>query len=55
MQYKNITSILLLHKKKAASLRPLLYYIILEEYPVQQLHYDVRDAVDEILVTAAAR
>lgn len=28
MQYKNITSILLLHKKKAASLRPLSYYII---------------------------
>lgn len=27
----------------------------LEEYPAQQLHYDVRDAVDEILVTAAAR
>jgi hypothetical protein len=25
----------------------------LEEYPEEQLHYDVSDAVDEILMTAA--
>jgi hypothetical protein len=25
----------------------------LEEYPEEQMHYDVSDAVDEILITAA--
>ncbi len=28
---------------------------VMEKYAEQQLHYDVRDAVDEILVTAAAK
>ncbi len=26
---------------------------VMENYPEEQLHYDVRDAVDEIMLTAA--
>ena len=28
---------------------------VMEKYPEEQLHYDVRDAVDEIMLTAATR
>ena len=31
------------------------FMFVMKEYPEEQLHYSVEDAVDEILITAAKR